>query len=251
LIETVISFKDELIILAGVIGTVFLANKIAAGVAATIALIKSLSAAYAALRNTALGAAIASRFAVNPFLGLASAAAIAAAIYGATKIFGDDDSTGDLSTGAIPFASGFGTATGGGTTGSTGGTTRTGGTATGGTATGGTGSGGVSAVVSNAATVTKKAEQVVTDIAGAFDNFTSGTTTLAGINAASNRPFWAGTSGVNTNTLAGIMAASNAPTINLTVNGAMDAEGTARTIVDTLNNSYYRGTGGGTNLQMT
>ena len=32
--------------------------------------------------------------------------------------------------------------------------------------------------------------------------------------------------------------------INLTVNGAMDKEGTARTIVDTLNNSYYRGTGG-------
>jgi phage-related protein len=37
-------------------------------------------------------------------------------------------------------------------------------------------------------------------------------------------------------------------TINVTVNGAMDAEGTARTIVDTLNNSYYRGTGGATAL---
>jgi hypothetical protein len=32
--------------------------------------------------------------------------------------------------------------------------------------------------------------------------------------------------------------------INLTVTGAFDSEGTARTIVDTLNNSYYRGTGG-------
>jgi hypothetical protein len=32
--------------------------------------------------------------------------------------------------------------------------------------------------------------------------------------------------------------------INVTVNGAVDKEGTARTIVDTLNNSYYRGTGG-------
>jgi hypothetical protein len=39
-------------------------------------------------------------------------------------------------------------------------------------------------------------------------------------------------------------------TINLTVTGAMDKEGTARTIVDTLNNSYYRGTGGATNLQI-
>jgi hypothetical protein len=58
-----------------------------------------------------------------------------------------------------------------------------------------------------------------------------------------------GYSGVNTTTLAGIMAASGT-TVNLTVNGALDKEGTARTIVDTLNNSYYRGTGGATNLQI-
>jgi phage-related protein len=45
---------------------------------------------------------------------------------------------------------------------------------------------------------------------------------------------------------AGIAAAGT--TINLTVTGALDKEGTARTIVDTLNNSYYRGTGGATNL---
>jgi len=42
--------------------------------------------------------------------------------------------------------------------------------------------------------------------------------------------------------------ASMGTTINLTVTGAFDKEGTARTIVDTLNNSYYRGTGGATNL---
>ena len=38
---------------------------------------------------------------------------------------------------------------------------------------------------------------------------------------------------------------------NITVNvsGAIDKEGTARTIIDTLNNSFYRGTGGATNLQ--
>jgi hypothetical protein len=55
-----------------------------------------------------------------------------------------------------------------------------------------------------------------------------------------------GTSGVNTTNLAGIMAASGTTIIN--VNGAIDKEGTARTIVDTLNNSYYRGTGGAGNL---
>ena len=36
----------------------------------------------------------------------------------------------------------------------------------------------------------------------------------------------------------------SAASINLTVNGAIDAEGTARTIVNTLNDSYFRGTGG-------
>jgi hypothetical protein len=45
-------------------------------------------------------------------------------------------------------------------------------------------------------------------------------------------------------------AASIGTTINLTVTGAFDREGTARTIVETLNSSFYRGTGGATNLQM-
>jgi hypothetical protein len=40
-------------------------------------------------------------------------------------------------------------------------------------------------------------------------------------------------------------------TINLTVNGAIDSEGTARTIVNTLNNSFYRGTGGAGQLVAT
>ena len=45
-------------------------------------------------------------------------------------------------------------------------------------------------------------------------------------------------------------AATMGTTINLTVTGAFDKEGTARTIVDTLNNSFYRGTGGANNLQI-
>jgi hypothetical protein len=44
-------------------------------------------------------------------------------------------------------------------------------------------------------------------------------------------------------------AASMGTTINVTVNGAIDSEGTARTIVDTLNDSFYRGTGGANSLQ--
>lgn len=38
--------------------------------------------------------------------------------------------------------------------------------------------------------------------------------------------------------------ANSAPAFNVTVNGAIDAEGTARTIVNVLNDSYFRGTGG-------
>ena len=59
--------------------------------------------------------------------------------------------------------------------------------------------------------------------------------------AASAFPF--GTSGVNTNTLAGIMAASG-PTYNINVTGALDKEGTARQIVEIINESSYRGGGG-------
>jgi hypothetical protein len=40
---------------------------------------------------------------------------------------------------------------------------------------------------------------------------------------------------------------STAERITINVNGAIDPEGTARTIVETLNDSYYRGGGGGAN----
>jgi hypothetical protein len=57
--------------------------------------------------------------------------------------------------------------------------------------------------------------------------------------------------GVRNAGVAAAAAAAPATTINVTVNGALNAEGTARTIVDTLNNSYYRGTGGASNLVTT
>jgi hypothetical protein len=65
--------------------------------------------------------------------------------------------------------------------------------------------------------------------------------------AASTTSFAGANTTVDTSTLAGILKASG-PTVNLTVNGAIDPESTARTIVDTLNNSAYRGTGGSSNL---
>jgi hypothetical protein len=45
------------------------------------------------------------------------------------------------------------------------------------------------------------------------------------------------------------MAASAKPSVTVNFNGiTTDPEGTARVLVDTLNNSYYRGTGGATAL---
>ena len=204
-IETVIDLKDELKIVAGVLASIFLVSKIAAAVQGTIVLIGTVTKAYAALRNTALAAAIASKFAVNPFLGLASAAAIAGSIYAATRIFDNGQDAADApSTGAIPFASGF---------------------------------------AAPAGTPTVKTPTIVVPS-------TSGVTTASNVAATA-------ANAVATNVVTGSFnagrfreaeAASMGTTINLTVTGAFDKEGTARTIVQTLNDSAYRGTGGAGNL---
>ena len=44
---------------------------------------------------------------------------------------------------------------------------------------------------------------------------------------------------------------SGGNTININVTGAIDPEGTARSIVNVLNNSFYRGTGGANSLQFS
>jgi hypothetical protein len=86
-INTVIDLKDELMVVAGVIATVFVVSKLVAGVQATIALITGLVTAYNLLRNSAVAAAIASRFALNPLAGLATGAAVVGAIIAAVKLF--------------------------------------------------------------------------------------------------------------------------------------------------------------------
>lgn len=92
----------------------------------------------------------------------------------------------------------------------------------------------------------------------AFTPSTGGTTTSSG-GVATAAKTAATAAAASTNVVAGSFnvgsfrkaeAESMGTTINLTVTGAFDKEGTARTIVETLNNSYYRGTGGATNLQI-
>ena len=76
-------------------------------------------------------------------------------------------------------------------------------------------------------------------------SFNTGVASAANSAAAASKAA-ASTSGATRSATAG----SSGSTINLNVNGAIDPEGTARTIVNTLNNSYYRGTGGATTLQL-
>mgnify|MGYP000243558126 CR=1 FL=1 len=78
----------------------------------------------------------------------------------------------------------------------------------------------------------------------------STTTSAAGVSSAV-----AGAAGLmagsfNAGSFRAAEAASMPTVINLTVNGAFDSEGTARTIINTLNDGFYRGTGGATNLQL-
>jgi hypothetical protein len=80
-----------------------------------------------------------------------------------------------------------------------------------------------------------------TAIGGVAAATKSAATAAAGSNVVS--------SNFNVGSFRAAEAATSGTTINLTVTGAIDREGTARTIVDTLNNSFYRGTGGATNLQ--
>tara|TARA_R110002126_G_scaffold10771_1_gene49313 strand:+ start:1096 stop:2583 length:1488 start_codon:yes stop_codon:yes gene_type:complete len=127
---------------------------------------------------------------------------------------GDPQFTGP-NTGSIPFASGFkpGAGVSGGATGG---------------ATGGSGTGSIPSVPRAA---------VNPGIAAAVAGAAFASVDRAAINTQFFQPSAAA------NRAAGLQGAAMAG-INVTVNGAIDAEGTARTIVKTLNDSYFRGTGG-------
>ena len=82
LIQTVIKFKDEIKILAGVMLTVFVAGKLATFASSMIASIRLIVSAMNALRTSSILAGIAGYFALNPLLGVGIGAATIAAIAG-------------------------------------------------------------------------------------------------------------------------------------------------------------------------
>jgi hypothetical protein len=151
--------------------------------------------------------------------------------------------SGGAGLGSRPFPGTAGATVGSGSSsgaGSGSGSSSSSGTASG--AGSGSGSGSSSGSISSAPVI--PITSAPSFVGGAFDTYGANTLSLAGINAASNQAFAFGTSGVNTNTLAGIAAASGI-TINVNSPSVIDKEGFSRAVVDALNESNYRGTGGG------
>jgi hypothetical protein len=155
-------------------------------------------------------------------LGVGAVALAAGVLSAANALANSSKGETNFAVGGAPGAiSGGGSATSG--SGGTGGGTTSGG--------GGGSGGGVTAAVASAVAATK---------AVAGGGFTDSQNTA--------RLIAAGGGGFTDSQNAARLAAQ-APQINITVNGAIDKEGTARTIVDTINDSYYRGTGGATAFQ--
>jgi hypothetical protein len=208
-IDTVIDLKDELGATAIVIGTIFLVSKIAAGVTATITLIKSLITAYNALKASAIVAGIASAFALNPLLGVAAVAAAAAVLAGANALLNQNNvGETNFATGGAPGAIS-----------------------------------GKSASGELPGYLAVKDGKIVSTVSSNVYGSAKG---LTGV-ADSSMIAGAFTDSQNAARLVGAGATTdsqNAARINVTVNGAIDPESTARQIVSILNDSSYRGTGG-------
>jgi hypothetical protein len=170
LIKIIIKFKDEILVLSGVLLTVFVVGKIAAFATSMVAAIRLIVVAMNALRTSSLLAGIAAYFAINPLAGVAVGAAAIAGITGFAALSRNQDVEIE------------------------------------GRAMGGAVMAGTSYLVGE-----KGAELF--------------TPTRNGVITPNNK--------IGSNT-----------TINLNVTGAIDPEGTARSIITALNNSYYRGTNG-------
>lgn len=211
-IDTVIDLKDELKAVAIVIGTVFLISKISAGVTATITLIKSLIVAYNLLKASAIVAGVAAAFALNPLLGVAAVAAAAAVLAGANALVnqGSGGETNFATSGAPGAISGK------------------------------TLSGDLPGYL----------EVVNGDIINKLTGKVVGKSKLSGVTQSSviAGAFTDSQNAASLTGAGGFTDSQNAARIQVTVNGAIDPESTARQIVSILNDSSYRGTGGASAL---
>jgi hypothetical protein len=276
-IKTVVNLKDELIVLAGILATVFVVSKISAAVAGTIALITSLVKAYNALKASAIVAGVATYFALNPLAGVA-AAAIAAGVLAAAQnlISRSDIDVGDFNVAGVtgngsnfnfgagnPLfqpsgagGAGFAGANGAGFAGANG---------AGFAGANGAAIGGVIQGAVNLPDLVQKLQRVSDKIAD--------TTFLLATDAISSKTAQRELDALQKefrvlerqglavqsmesasafNPLSGIRTPFNEPgTTNITVNMGVvgDPEGAKRAIIDLQNEGFYRGTGGANLLQ--
>ena len=263
-IKTVISFKDEIIALGVVIATVFVVSKVAAYVTATIAIIKTLIAAYNALKASAIVTGVATAFALNPLLGVGAVALAAGVLAGANALANSSNASLDFDNtvaggGSNPIQKG--TYLGGASGVSRAGGLDLSGLGLGGTGAGGGGGGGGLAAVSKGGANAMDVIKDLTDISDALGKLTSDVEGNKIYKADAQKRLDAIIQSFDdvqkrADIVTGNMVQSESSfnagqfrmgeraTINLTVNGAIDSEGTARTIVNTLNDSFYRGTSG-------
>ena len=231
-IKTVYNFRGVLIATAAVIGGVFVVSKTAAAVAATIIVIQSLIKAYNALKTSALVAGIASAFALNPLLGV-GAVALAAGVLAAANALGKNENNAvdqlgvpaDLKTDYgtyVPPEFKVDTFKGPSFM--------------------GTNPRGTTREIIGAGSLeelNKRIEQIGETAKELDFRFSTG-----GISRAGQLEMLQPLLDEMAILLKQRVALNEQERINITVNGAIDKEGTARTIVDTLNNSFYRGTSG-------
>jgi len=253
MIEFLIRAKEEFAALGAIIATVFVVSKIVAFVQA----IQTIISALVLLRTTALGAAVATALAtggVSVGTAVAALAAVGATALVTKNLFdlaGGNDVAASFPSGKNPIQSGtylndpssfIPNFNAGGGAGGGGG--------------GGGGAGGGSMGIPTGATDVKNLFDRLTNVQDKFSDLqflveTGGISKSLGqaqLNALTKEfrvlerqaealtPRQFNTGAGNYGGMAG------ATTINLTVNGAIDAEGTTRTIVAGLNDSFYRGT---------
>lgn len=235
IIDTVVSLKQELIVVGAVIAGVFAVQKISAAVVATIALINTLIKAYNLLKASSIVAGVASAFALNPLLGVGAVALAAAVLSGANALANKSNTSAASAVGAAGFS----------------GTMPNGESFSDGDFTAPVTGKNVIDATADPLNVLKYSTDPVARAKANLQlnpNFNTGA-----LNDAANSARTATESLANTASAFATTSAfdNNGTTINLNVNGAIDSEGTARTIIDTLNNSFYRGTNGATNLVMT
>ena len=209
--KTIVSFKDEIAALGITLGTIFVISKLTSYATATIAIITTLIKAYNALKASAIVAGIASYFALNPIAGVVAVGVAAGVLAAANALV--NNSNADLSNFELPAQN----------------------------------VGGYSGIPA--------LKQTMPNLPGTGGGVTGGGSsasasgvkvTMPPIVPTNFTPF--GQAGGNGSGFIGTPFGQAPVTVNIGIAG--DPEATARTIVDVMNDSNYRGTGGANNFRI-